>query len=117
MFVVEVEVEAEAEVVAPPSCTAWSRAEVEAVAPPLCTEWSLAEVEVEAGAAGEEADGQMETATTPMLSRTEGTERWRNVWDCDRTDTRVACSMHALCFVVHSVRLPPGFCIMCIHNV
>lgn len=76
-----------------------------------------AEVEVEAGAAGEEADGQMETATTPMLSRTEGTERWRNVWDCDRTDTRVACSMHALCFVVHSVRLPPGFCIMCIHNV
>ena len=75
------------------------------------------EVEVEVEAAGEAADGQMGTATTPMLLRTEQTERWRNVWDYDRMDTRAACSTHALCFVVHSVRLPPRFCIMCIHMV
>ncbi len=36
-------------------------------------------------AAVEGADGQTGIATTPTLSRTEGTERWRNVWDCDWT--------------------------------
>ena len=31
------------------------------------------------------ADEQTETATTPTLSRMEGTERWQNAWDYDRT--------------------------------